>query len=41
MKEFEDALIGAKAGEAREFNATFAADHANTKLAGKTGHLQA
>jgi trigger factor len=36
MKEFEDALIGAKAGDDREFNATFGADHANTKLAGKT-----
>jgi trigger factor len=35
MKEFEDALIGAKAGEAREFQATFASDHANAKLAGK------
>jgi len=36
MKEFEDALLGASAGEAREFTATFAADHANAKLAGKT-----
>lgn len=35
MKEFEDALLGAKPGEAREFNATFAADHANKQLAGK------
>jgi trigger factor len=35
MKEFEDALLGAKAGDAREFNATFAADHANPKLAGR------
>ena len=35
MKEFEDALVGAKPGDAREFNATFAADHANNKLAGK------
>jgi len=35
MKEFEDALIGAKAGDQREFSATFAADHANPKLAGK------
>jgi len=35
MKEFEDALIGAKAGENREFNATFAGDHTNPKLAGK------
>ncbi len=36
MKEFEDALLGASAGDSREFNATFAADHANPKLAGKT-----
>jgi len=36
MKEFEDALIGASAGGTREFNATFAAEHANKKLAGKT-----
>src|SRR5690349_20480473 len=36
MKEFEDALLGAKAGDAREFNATFSAEHANKKLGGKT-----
>jgi trigger factor len=36
MKEFEDALLGASAGESRDFTATFAADHANAKLAGKT-----
>jgi trigger factor len=36
MKEFEDALIGAVAGEKREFNATFSAEHANKALAGKT-----
>jgi len=36
MKEFEDALIGASAGDAKEFNATFGAEHANKKLAGKT-----
>lgn len=36
MKEFEDALVGAAAGETREFNATFAAEHTNKKLAGKT-----
>jgi len=35
MKEFEDALLGTKAGDAREFNATFATDHANPKLSGK------
>jgi trigger factor len=36
MKEFEDALIGASAGETREFDATFAAEHTNKKLAGRT-----
>jgi trigger factor len=36
MKEFEDALIGAQAGDTREFQATFAGDHTNNKLAGKT-----
>ncbi len=36
MKEFEDALLGAKAGETREFNATFSAEHTNKKLSGKT-----
>jgi trigger factor len=36
MKEFEDALLGAAAGDTREFNATFGADHANKKLAAKT-----
>jgi trigger factor len=36
MKEFEDALLGAGAGDTREFNATFSADHTNKKLAGKT-----
>jgi trigger factor len=36
MKEFEDALVGAQAGDSREFQATFAADHTNNKLAGKT-----
>lgn len=35
MKEFEDALVGTKAGDAREFNATFAGDHANSALSGK------
>ncbi len=35
MKEFEDALIGALAGDSREFKATFASDHANAKLAGQ------
>lgn len=36
MKEFENALVGASAGETKEFDATFAADHANKDLAGKT-----
>ncbi|HEU5137334.1 MAG TPA: trigger factor [Steroidobacteraceae bacterium] len=36
MKEFEDALLGASAGDTREFNATFSADHTNKKLANKT-----
>ena len=36
MKEFEDALLGAAAGDTREFNATFGADHTNKQLAGKT-----
>ena len=36
MKEFEDALLGAAAGDTREFNATFGADHTNKKLAAKT-----
>jgi trigger factor len=36
MKEFEDALLGVSAGETREFDATFGADHTNKKLAGKT-----
>src|SRR5690349_21162599 len=36
MKEFEDALLGAVAGDAREFNATFGAEHQNKKIAGKT-----
>ena len=35
MKEFEDALIGTRPGDVREFQATFAADHSNPKLAGK------
>jgi trigger factor len=35
MKEFEDALIGAKAGDTREFQATFASEHANPKISGK------
>jgi len=36
MKEFEDALIGASAGDVRDFDATFSAEHTNKKLASKT-----
>jgi trigger factor len=36
MKEFEDALIGATAGETREFGATFSSEHTNKNLSGKT-----
>jgi trigger factor len=36
MKEFEDALLGAGASDARQFDATFGAEHTNKKLAGKT-----
>ena len=39
MKEFEDALVGATAGDTREFDATFAADHGNDQLAGKTARF--
>jgi len=39
MKEFEDALIGATAGETREFDATFSAEHTNKKLSGKTARF--
>ncbi|HET9474295.1 MAG TPA: trigger factor [Steroidobacteraceae bacterium] len=35
MKEFEQALIGAQAGDSREFTAMFASDHPNPKLAGQ------
>ena len=35
MKEFENALVGAQAGDTRDFSATFAGDHTNPKLAGK------
>ncbi len=41
MKEFEDALVGAKAGDHREFSAVFAADHANPKLSGKQAKFSA
>jgi trigger factor len=40
MKEFEDALLGASAGETRTFSAPFAADHANKKLAGKQASFE-
>jgi trigger factor len=36
MKEFEDALIGASAGDDKEFDATFGGEHSNKKLAGRT-----
>jgi trigger factor len=39
MKEFEDALLGASAGDSREADATFGADHPNKELAGKTAHF--
>ena len=39
MKEFEDALLGAKAGDAREANATFGSDHPKKELAGKQAHF--
>ncbi|HEX6396445.1 MAG TPA: trigger factor [Steroidobacteraceae bacterium] len=39
MKEFEDALLGAKPGDAREADATFGADHPKKELAGKTAHF--
>ncbi len=39
MKEFEDALVGANAGDAREANATFPSEHPNKELAGKTAHF--
>ena len=40
MKEFEDALLGASAGDARNFTASFAADHTNKKLAGKQASFE-
>jgi len=40
MKEFEDALVGASAGDARNFTAPFAADHTNKKLAGKLASFE-
>jgi trigger factor len=39
MKEFEDALLGAKAGDSREADATFGADHPKKELAGKKAHF--
>jgi trigger factor len=39
MKEFEEALIGAKPGDAREASATFDADHPKKELAGKPAHF--
>ncbi|HLA69936.1 MAG TPA: trigger factor [Steroidobacteraceae bacterium] len=40
MKEFEDALVGASAGDARTFTASFAADHTNKKLSGKQASFE-
>jgi trigger factor len=40
MKEFEDALLGASAGDTRSFSAAFAADHVNKKLAGKSATFE-
>ncbi|MGH6736262.1 MAG: trigger factor [Methyloceanibacter sp.] len=37
---FEEGLIGVKAGEARDVDATFPADYAETKLAGKTARFE-
>jgi len=39
MKEFEDALLGSKAGDSREADATFGADHPKKELAGKQAHF--
>jgi trigger factor len=39
MKEFEDALLGAKAGDSREVYATFGADHPKKELARQTAHF--
>jgi trigger factor len=40
MKSFEDALVGAQAGETREFAAAFAADHVKPQLAGKNANFK-
>ncbi|MEJ0084691.1 MAG: trigger factor [Pseudomonadota bacterium] len=40
MQEFEDALLGASAGDTRNFTASFAADHSNKKLAGKQASFE-
>jgi trigger factor len=39
MKEFEDAIVGASAGDTREASATFSADHPNKDLAGKVSNF--
>ena len=39
MKEFEDALRGAKAGDSRDTDATFGADHPKKELSGKRAHF--
>jgi trigger factor len=38
VKEFSESLRGAKAGETREFDVTYAEDFADQRLAGKTVH---
>jgi trigger factor len=39
--ELNEALIGARTGETREFAVTYAADHSDQSLAGKTANFQA
>jgi trigger factor len=41
LQGFEDNLVGADAGEQREFDLPFPADYPNTELAGKTAHFSA
>ena len=40
LKDFELALVGLKAGDAKEFDLTFPADYAAKELAGKTAHFE-
>jgi trigger factor len=39
LKDFEQNLVGIKAGETREFDLTFPADYAAKEIAGKTAHF--